>query len=101
MSIDNFKRIVLEDYENEFKFKKNKSNLNISFNRIAFIFFIFFIICTLYSVRLVYLGSLNFKINTSNTYSIKSNYRADITDNNGNFLVNQRTIDAGINLILL
>ena len=98
MSIDNFKRIVLEDYENEFKFKKNKSNLNISFNRIAFIFFIFFIICTLYSIRVVYLGSLNFKINTSNTYSIKSNYRADITDNNGNFLVKSvRTIDAGIN----
>ena len=98
MSIDNFKRIVLEDYENEFKFKKNKSNLNISFNRIAFIFFIFFIICTLYSIRVVYLGSLNFKIDTSNTYSIKSNYRADITDNNGNFLVKSvRTIDAGIN----
>ena len=98
MSIDNFKRIVLEDYENEFKFKKNKSNLNISFNRIAFIFFIFFIICTLYSIRVIYLGSLNFKINTSNTYSIKSNYRADITDNNGNFLVKSvRTIDAGIN----
>ena len=98
MSIDNFKRIVLEDYENEFKFKKNKSNLNISFNRIAFIFFIFFIICTLYSIRVVYLGSLNFKINTSNTYSIKSNYRADITDNNGNFLVKSvRTIDVGIN----
>ena len=50
MSIDNFKRIVLEDYENEFKFKKNKSNLNISFNRIA-LFFIFFIICTLYWIR--------------------------------------------------
>ncbi len=98
MSIDNFKRIVLEDYENEFKFKKNKSNLNISFNRIAFIFFIFFIICTLYSIRVVYLGSLNFKIDNNNTYSIKSNYRADITDNNGNFLVKSvRTIDAGIN----
>ena len=28
MSSDNFERIVLENYENEFLFKKNKSNLN-------------------------------------------------------------------------
>ena len=41
MSNKNFERIVLENYENEFLFKKNKSNLNIIFNRIAFIFFIF------------------------------------------------------------
>ena len=98
MEKNNRTSLILEDYDSEFSYKKSKSNLNISFNRIAFIFFIFFIICTLYSIRVVYLGSLNFKIDTSNTYSIKSNYRADITDNNGNFLVKSvRTIDAGIN----
>ena len=37
------KKIILENYENEFSYKKNKSNLNIEFNRIAFIFFIFFL----------------------------------------------------------
>ena len=30
---------ALEVYENNFLFEENKSNLNISFNRIAFIFF--------------------------------------------------------------
>ena len=34
------KKIILENFENEFSYKKNKSNLNIEFNRIAFIFFI-------------------------------------------------------------
>ena len=98
MSSDNFERIVLENYENEFSFKKNKSNLNITFNRIAFIFFIFLIICTIYSIRVLYLGSLHSKINANITYPIKSNYRADIIDNSGNFLVKSvRTIDVGIN----
>ena len=36
--------LILEDYDGEFSYKKSKSNLNISFNRVAFIFFIFFII---------------------------------------------------------
>jgi len=35
-------KLSLADYDNEFSFKKKISNLNISFNRIAFIFFIFF-----------------------------------------------------------
>ena len=34
--------ITLEDQKNDFLYKENKSNLNISFNRIGFIFFIFF-----------------------------------------------------------
>ncbi len=98
MNNNNFERIILEDYENEFSFKKNKSNLNIIFNRIAFIFFIFLIICLIYSVRVFYLGSLNSKIDTNNTYPVKSNYRAGIIDNKGNFLVKSvRTIDIGIN----
>ena len=98
MSDDNFERIVLENYENEFSFKKNKSNLNISFNRIAFIFFIFLFICSIYSMRVLYLSNLNSKISTVVSQPIKSNYRADIIDNSGNFLVKSvRTIDVGIN----
>ena len=98
MSNNNFERIVLEDYENEFSFKKNKSNLIVTFNRIAFIFFIFIIICTIYSIRVLYLGSLHSKIDTNITLPIKSDYRADIIDNKGNFLVKSvRTIDIGIN----
>ncbi len=98
MSDNNFERIVLENYENEFSFKKNKSNLNISFNRIAFIFFIFLFICFIYSMRVLYLSNLNSKISTVVSQPIKSNYRADIIDNSGNFLVKSvRTIDVGIN----
>lgn len=36
--------IILEDQQDDFLFKKTKSNLNISFNRISFIFFVFFVI---------------------------------------------------------
>ncbi len=103
MSSDNFERIVLENYENEFSFKRNKSNLNITFNRIAFIFFIFLIICILYSIRVLYLGNLHSKIDTNFTHPIKSNYRANIIDNSGNFLAKSvRTIDIGIhpNLVI-
>ena len=58
MNRKNNENIILEEYENEFSFKKNKSNLNIEFNRIAFIFFIFFAISILYSIQLLHLGSL-------------------------------------------
>ena len=34
--------IILENINNEFLFYENKSNLNILFNRIAFIFFVLF-----------------------------------------------------------
>ena len=98
MTNDTFERIVLEEYENKFSFKKNKSNLNITFNRIAFIFFIFLVICTIYSIRVLFLGSLNSKIDKNFNYPVKSNYRADITDNSGNYLVKSvRTTDIGIN----
>ena len=50
--------VFLEEYENEFSYKKSKTNLSIEFNRIAFIFFIFLIISTIYSIQLLHLGSL-------------------------------------------
>ena len=40
----NDSKIFLEDQQNDFLYKKSKSNIDISFNRVAFIFFIFFII---------------------------------------------------------
>ena len=51
---DNNERLVLENYESDFFYEKNKSNLNITFNRIAFIFFVFLIICTIYSIKIFY-----------------------------------------------
>ena len=59
MNKDKSEIFVLEDYESEFSYKKNKSNLNITFNRIAFIFFVFFMISVIYSIKIFYLGSLN------------------------------------------
>ena len=100
MNENNKGNIVLEEYENEFSYKKNKSNLNIQFNRVAFIFFIFFIISLIYSIQLLHLGSLK-KITKDETevFNIK-NYRADIIDTKGNYLVKTvRTIDIGINPI--
>ena len=35
-------KIVIEDYKNNFIYKKNETNLNIQFNRVAFIFFVSF-----------------------------------------------------------
>ena len=54
--------IVLEDKKSDFLYKKNKSKLNISFNRIGFIFFVFFLISIIYSIHLIHLGSRNNKI---------------------------------------
>jgi len=90
--------IVLEEYENSFSYKKSKSNLNIQFNRVAFIFFIIFIISLIYSIQLLHLGSLQSNNKTKILSPNKKNYRADIIDNNGNYLVKTvSSIDIGIN----
>ena len=92
--------IVLEEFENEFSFEKSKSNLNIQFNRIAFIFFIIFTISLIYTIQLLHLGSLDLNNKTKILSSNKKNYRADIVDINGNYLVKTvSTIDIGINPI--
>ena len=100
MNKENNENIVLEEYENEFSFEKSKSNLNIQFNRIAFIFFIIFTISLIYTIQLLHLGSLDLNNKTEILTSNKKNYRADIVDNNGNYLVKTvSTIDIGINPI--
>ena len=71
----NHEKLIFESYENEFSYEKNKSNLNITFNRIAFIFFIFLMICIIYTIKVFYLSSLNSKIKIEKSSSIKINYR--------------------------
>ena len=103
MSEKDIENLTLESYENEFSFKENKSNLNISFNRIAFIFFIFLMVCLIYSIKVFYLGSLNSKILQKKIYTSKTNFRADIIDRNGNFIaktVNTLTVGIRPNLII-
>ena len=92
-------RIILEKDLSDFLYNKNKSNLNISFNRIAFVFFIFFFISVIYTIHLIHLGareSNNEKIvNDKETFN--NLYRADITDRNGNYIVKTvSSIDIGI-----
>ena len=89
--------IILEEYENKFSYKKNKTNLNIQFNRIAFIFFVFLVISIIFSIQLLHLGSLKVESNIKSTLNI-NNYRADIVDRNGNYLAKTvSSIDIGIN----
>ena len=91
-------KLVLENYENEFSYKGYKSKLNITFNRIAFIFFVFLTISIVYSIKVIYLGNLNSEKKIESTSPLKNNYRADIVDRNGNFIVKTiNTIDIGIN----
>ena len=98
MNKDIKENIILEEFDNEFSFKKNKSNLKIEFNRIAFLFFIFFVISIIYSIQLLHLGSLKSNIVNAKTPISEKNHRADIIDRNGNYLVKSvRSIDIGIN----
>ena len=95
---DKKNNVTLEEYENEFSYKKSKTNLNIEFNRIAFIFFVFSVISIIYSIQLLHLGSLKRETNNIKPLITKKNYRADIVDKNGNYLVKTvSSIDIGIN----
>ena len=97
---DKKNNVILEEYENEFSYKKSKTNLNIEFNRIAFIFFVFLVISIIYSIQLLHLGSLKKETNNIKPVITQKNYRADIVDRNGNYLVKSvSSIDIGISPI--
>jgi len=97
---DKKNNVILEEYENSFSYKKSKTNLNIEFNRIAFIFFTFLVISIIYSIQLLHLGSLKKETNNIKPLITKKNYRADIVDRNGNYLVKSvSSIDIGISPI--
>ncbi len=82
--------------EENFKFNKNKSNLKISFERIAFIFFIFFFIAIIFSSKTIYLGFKK-KPETKNTVK-KEKFRASIMDRDGNIIAKTvQVTNLGIN----
>ena len=72
------KNLFIFDNSNYFNYEKNKSNLNISFNRITFIFFIFLTLTFIFSFKAIYLGSLVKNINKKNI--TKSDNRSTIID---------------------
>ncbi len=89
-------KIVQDQYNAEFSYSENKSNLIISFERIAFIFFLFFIIAIIFSLKVIFL-SLENKVVTSKI-SKKENFRSSIIDKKGNILAKTVTIvNIGIN----
>ena len=94
-------RFVLYENDNEFNYDKNNKNVQIRFNRVAFIFFIFFVIFLIYSIHLIHLGSRSSKnINSNKTKIYNKLKRTDIVDRNGNFLAKTvSSIDIGINPI--
>ena len=84
------------NFDTEFSYKENKSNLSISFNRAAFIFFIFLIIAFIFSSKIIYLGN-QIKYNPVKQIS-KSDYRSTILDRDGNILAKSVfTTNIGIN----
>ena len=89
-------KIAQDQYNSEFSYSENKSNLIISFERIAFIFFLFFIIAIIFSLKVIFL-SLENKVVTSKV-SKKENFRSSIVDKKGNILAKTVTIvNIGIN----
>ena len=68
----------------EFRFVEKKSNLKISFERIAFIFFIFFIISLLFSAKILFLSYND--LPEQKIIKKKENFRSSIIDREGDIL---------------
>ena len=66
MTKNNEKKININDFNDEFLFSKKNYKKNISFNRVAFIFFFFFFISLIFSVKIFYYGSISGKITSQN-----------------------------------
>ena len=85
-----------DKYNDSFLFKENKSYIKISFERIAFIFFVFFVLSIIFSSKVILL-SLK-KIPEIQKMVKKENFRSSILDNEGNILAKSvPVINLGIN----
>ena len=86
----------MSNFEQNFKYEENKSNLKISFERVAFIFFIFFIITIIFSSKTIYLGFK--KKSQIQIIKKKEKFRASIMDRDGNIIAKTvRVTNLGIN----
>ncbi len=85
-----------DKFDDSFSFKENKSHLKISFERIAFIYFVFFILAIIFSSKLILLSIK--KIPEIQKIVKKNNFRSSILDNEGNILAKSvPVINIGIN----
>jgi len=88
--------LLIENYTGEFNFKRSSSNISVSFNRIAFIFFLFVIIFIIFSLKILYL--LNSEKVISKNLISSSDFRSTITDRNQNIIAKSViTKNIGIN----
>ncbi len=96
---NNSNKFIFHENNYEFQYKKQTSDIDIRFNRVAFIFFIFFVISIIYSIHLLHLGSRNVDIINQNKLEfINKLHRANIIDRNGNYIAKTvSSIDIGIN----
>ena len=96
MSEFNEQKDSFSENNRNFSYDENKSYLKISFERIAFIFFIFFVIAIIFSSKVVLL-SLQTKPEIKKIYK-KKNFRSSIIDKDGNILAKSVPItNIGIN----
>ncbi len=85
-----------DKYTESFSYKQNKSYLKISFERIAFIFFIFFILAIIFSSKVIILSTK--QIHEIKKIVKKDNFRSNILDNEGNILAKSvPVVNLGIN----
>ena len=96
MSEFNEQKDSFSENNRDFSYDENRSYLKISFERIAFIFFIFFVIAIIFSSKVVLL-SLQTKPEIKKVYK-KKNFRSSIIDKDGNILAKSVPItNIGIN----
>ena len=92
----NERKIISEEHNSEFSYNENKSNIKISFERVAFIFFVFFVIALIFSSKVILL-SLEDKVFIKKI-SKKENFRSSIIDKQRNILAKTvPIINIGIN----
>tara|TARA_B100001741_G_scaffold297599_1_gene282443 strand:+ start:171 stop:1841 length:1671 start_codon:yes stop_codon:yes gene_type:complete len=85
----------------KFSSKFNKNNLIISFNRVAFIFFIFILVLIIFSIKAFYLTGK--KLPQNNNVELKKEIRSNIVDRNNNILAKTiltRNIGINPNLVI-
>ncbi len=85
-----------DKFNDSFSYNENKSFLKISFERIAFIFFVFFILAIIFSSKVILLSIK--QIPEIKKIVKKDNFRSSILDNEGNILAKSvPVVNIGIN----
>ena len=88
-------KLILEEYSGDFRFKKINRDININFNRVAFIYFVFIIIFIIFALKLTYLGNKTFVF--KNNLKFTSDFRSTILDRN-NVIIAKSVITKNIGI---